>query len=123
MAKEILKILVTGGRDYTNRPRFVTQMDAIADEHTDKELFIIQGGMTGVDSLARDYARLRGFPCAEVKANWGYYGDSAGPIRNRWMLLLQPDLVVAFPGGNGTADMCRKAEIAGLKVIRAGIDE
>ena len=29
----------------------------------------------------------------------------------------KPDLVVAFPGGRGTADMIRKAEGAGVPVV------
>jgi len=30
----------------------------------------------------------------------------------------QPDLVLAFPGGNGTADMIRRAEAANIPVKR-----
>lgn len=30
----------------------------------------------------------------------------------------RPDLVVAFPGGRGTADMVRRATAAGIEVIR-----
>ena len=29
----------------------------------------------------------------------------------------KPDLVIAFPGGRGTADMVRKANRAGVKVV------
>ena len=29
----------------------------------------------------------------------------------------RPDFVVAFPGGRGTADMCRRAREAGLEVV------
>jgi predicted Rossmann-fold nucleotide-binding protein len=32
------------------------------------------------------------------------------------MLLLRPDVVIAFPGGAGTADMVRAATAAGVKV-------
>lgn len=32
----------------------------------------------------------------------------------------EPDLVVAFPGGTGTADMVTKAEAAGVNVLLAG---
>jgi UDP-N-acetylmuramoylalanine-D-glutamate ligase len=34
------------------------------------------------------------------------------------MLAQNPDLVVAFPGGPGTADMVKKAEAAGRKVLK-----
>jgi hypothetical protein len=30
----------------------------------------------------------------------------------------KPDLVVAFPGGTGTADMVKRAELAGVKVVK-----
>jgi hypothetical protein len=50
-------------------------------------------------------------------AQWDRYGEAAGPIRNAWMLEFgKPDLVVAFPGGRGTADMISKARKAGIEV-------
>lgn len=39
-----------------------------------------------------------------------------GPKRNRKMLELKPDGVVAFPGGRGTMDMIRAATEAGVPV-------
>jgi len=39
------------------------------------------------------------------------------------MLELGTDAVVAFPGGNGTADMVRRAEAAGVPVWRVGWPE
>ena len=42
----------------------------------------------------------------------------AGPERNARMLAEgRPDLVVAFPGGTGTADMVRRAKAAGVRVV------
>jgi hypothetical protein len=37
-------------------------------------------------------------------ADWETHGRAAGPIRNEKMLTWKPDLVVACPGGDGTAD-------------------
>ena len=52
-----------------------------------------------------------------VPANWNYYGNSAGHIRNSWMIkFLFPDLVIAFPGGKGTADMVRQAKSKNIDV-------
>ena len=49
------------------------------------------------------------------------FGRSAGAIRNRDMLDTgKPDLVVAFSGGRGTADMVRRAGKAGVAVNRPG---
>ena len=60
-------------------------------------------------------------------ADWGRYGDAAGPIRNREMLdyLLQAQTlgyrvgVLAYPAkrSHGTWDMVRQAESAGVPVI------
>ena len=41
----------------------------------------------------------------------------AGPVRNARMLVEKPDLVIAFPGGPGTADMVRRARAAGVEVV------
>lgn len=54
-------------------------------------------------------------------ADWEDLGRKAGPIRNQRMLDDgRPELVVAFPGGPGTAHMCRIAREAGVEVIEVG---
>lgn len=51
------------------------------------------------------------------KADWSKDGRKAGPVRNSVMLSVgKPDLVIAFPGGRGTADMVRKAKAKGVPV-------
>jgi hypothetical protein len=60
-----------------------------------------------------------GIPVKPYPADWRLHGRAAGPIRNTLMLVEgRPDLVVAFPGGQGTADMTKKALRAGVKVWR-----
>jgi len=57
-------------------------------------------------------------PVIPFPPEWKRYGPKAGPIRNKQMLDEgRPDLVVAFPGGNGTNDMVKKAKAAGIEVI------
>lgn len=59
----------------------------------------------------------------EFPAKWKMYGRSAGAIRNAVMLSeFQPDIVVAFPGGRGTAHMVRIARAAGIDVIEISSD-
>lgn len=79
---------------------------------------IIQGGAGGADFLAKHWAMAYGgMPVEEYKADWGQ-GRSAGPRRNAIMLKEgKPDLVVAFEGGKGTADMIRRAKRANVTVI------
>jgi hypothetical protein len=111
------KVLVCGGRHYSDRANVYRALNALMDE-LETPLFVIHGKMTGADMIAGDWAALRGQPCAEVKPLWDYYDRSAGPRRNEWMLFLQPDLVVAFPGNDGTRNMIAKAEAAGVPVRR-----
>jgi hypothetical protein len=54
---------------------------------------------------------------AAFPADWKRHGKSAGPLRNQEMLDAAPDLVIAFPGGRGTADMVRRAKSVNVKVI------
>lgn len=98
-----MKVLVCGGRAYKDRDFVFHTLDAIHSKHHIS--ILIHGGASGADSLAREWAHLKGVPCATVQANWARHGVAAGPIRNRSMLLLEPDAVIAFPGGRGTANM------------------
>lgn len=51
------------------------------------------------------------------RRNGEAYNAAAGGIRNQRMLDEgKPDLVLAFPGGKGTADMVRRARKAGVPV-------
>jgi predicted Rossmann-fold nucleotide-binding protein len=59
----------------------------------------------------------RGISEESHPANWNAWGRAAGPRRNQEMLMRKPNLVVAFPGGEGTADMVQKAIAAGVKVV------
>jgi hypothetical protein len=78
------------------------------------ELLILHGDCEGVDRMAGEAARAVGIGVVEVAANWTFYGKKAGPIRNRWMLRLQPDQVVGFhhdfENAKGTTDMLTAAK-------------
>lgn len=98
-----MKVLVCGGRNYRDYVSLRDMVDRFSPT------WIINGGARGADTLASQYADEKGIPCAVVRAPWSTHGPSAGPVRNRWMLDLEPDWVIAFPGGRGTADMIRAA--------------
>lgn len=111
-----MRVLVCGGRRYSDALTLGSWLGGIQRDHGITE--IIQGGATGADFLARQYADFQNIPAREFKANWKRFGNAAGPIRNKQMLDEgKPDLVVAFPGGNGTADMVKQARAAGVKVL------
>lgn len=112
------KIIVCGGRDYTD----AAQVARILKRHTEPLDRIITGGARGADHLAELWAIANGRGLTRYHADWDTHGKAAGPIRNRKMLNdEQPDLVIAFPGGAGTADMVKIARKAGVKVIECGL--
>ncbi len=82
------------------------------------DLRILTGAGTGADTDIIDWCVVSGVPWEEFPADWKKYGKKAGPIRNQQMLDEgQPEVVIAFPGGRGTADMVRRAKKKGIEVI------
>jgi len=82
------------------------------------DLVLIHGGARGADRAADEWAVVSWVVVEEYKADWKNDGRAAGPIRNQRMLDLgKPDLVIAFPGGRGTADMVKRARKAGVEVM------
>jgi hypothetical protein len=72
----------------------------------------------GADDFAQQWAMSRGVYYSAHRADWRAFGSAAGPRRNAHMLQAEaPDLVMAFPGGRGTADMVRRALAANVPVL------
>lgn len=110
-------ILCCGGRDYTDVARVKEVLDSARTAYP--EFVVLQGGARGADRLCKDWAEVNGLPCIEMAAGWGYYGKKAGALRNSWMLLLKPVVVVAFKGGVGTANMIMQAKREGIPIYEA----
>lgn len=86
--------------------------------HIEPVALVIHGAAPGADSLAKEWADLRGIAENGYPADWTRFGRKAGPIRNQRMLDQgKPDIVIAFPGGRGTADMVRRARTAGIPAL------
>lgn len=114
-----MKVLVCGGRDYADRARVERVLDDLYVKNGITE--VIEGRAKGADSLAEDWAMGRNVALRHFPADWDRYGRGAGPRRNRQMLVEgEPDLVVAFLGGRGTANMVSQAEKAGVPVQKVG---
>jgi hypothetical protein len=109
-----LKVLVCGGRNYTNRDEVYRALDNLSNMY---QVEVISGMAKGADTFGYDWAILSGYPVHEYPAEWSKYGRKAGPIRNQQMLTEgNPDLVLAFSGGTGTAHMTRISEEVGKEV-------
>ncbi len=106
-----MRIIVTGGRKFADAAMVDRELSKL------KPTLIVAGGASGADMLAVDWAFKRKIPFIIINAQWKIHGKAAGPIRNSRMIAERPDLVVAFPGGGGTADCVRKARAAGIEVL------
>lgn len=111
-----MRTLVCGGRDFPDRRLVYDRLDVL---HAFRPISVlIVGGALGVDTLAADWAAYREVKRETYMADWERHGRAAGPIRNQRMLDEgKPQLVVAFRGGAGTADMVRRARKAGVEVL------
>lgn len=112
------RIVVTGGRDFNDADlvnRVLTRIDPSE---------IAEGGASGADRLVALWAHENDVPCTTFPAKWALHGRAAGPIRNRQMLEeFSPDLLVAFPGGRGTANAVSLAEKMNIPVVYAEEEE
>ncbi len=84
---------------------------------------LLHGGARGADAAIARAAHQLGWSSLVMPAEWRRHGRAAGPIRNRDLLELavaravthtSPGvstsvLVVAFPGGSGTASLVQQA--------------
>lgn len=115
---------MTGGRDFRDREWLYAGLDLLNDV-SGGITEVIEGGAPGADTLAANWARWRGINLQTVRAEWDRFSrglrfgqkNPAGMIRNNMMVALRPDVVLAAPGGNGTAHMVSQSQKAGLKVV------
>jgi len=87
-----------------------------------------QGRRRGMDAHAKGWADREGIDTTVRDANWLGHGRSGGPRRNtrmlRYVSLLchlvkqRPGLVIAFPGGPGTDNLCDQAAAFSVPVLR-----
>lgn len=111
-----MRVLVCGSRRFENRAQLWARLDELPREG----LHMIVGGARGADEMAEAWAKARAVPITVVPADWQRHGTKAGPIRNRQMLDMAPDLVLAFPWrygySPGTRDCARAAKERGIPV-------
>lgn len=141
------RLMVTGGRDYGHldprkilehpkRRAEIARLTLVLDEfRTQRGISVLVHGdaKTGADARAKLWALSRGimhdpFPAAwddletppvaiKTRTNGTRYNVLAGFARNQKMIDSAPIVVIAFPGGNGTADAVRRARAAGIEIM------
>lgn len=113
-----MRVVVTGGRRYSNRAVVFGALDSLLKEHGALE--VATGGATGADWLAEQWCFENGITPMVFRVTddeWKRLKNRAGPIRNKRMLkTFRPELVLAFPGGAGTKNCCDTAAKMGISV-------
>lgn len=116
----IKAIVFTGSRDYKDEHTF-NRVATMLEQIEGWTPYV--GCAKGLDKMVRERWKDTH---VEFKASWTSLGPSAGPERNNRMLTSALDtfgdrrtvLVVAFPGGPGTANCVKRARDLGLTVFR-----
>lgn len=116
------RLLITGSR-YFNDAGLMSA--AISDAVSTLRGFgfdrvvLVHGGARGADMLAEHIGRSMGLEIEAHPAQWDVYGKAAGPVRNREMVELGADLMLAFPVGEsrGTRGCMRFAVERGCAVV------
>lgn len=124
-----MKIVVIGGRDYTEKEIVFKTLDALHKKRCITELthgacgwdgdrpstHLVEN-LRGADALADEWALEHQVALVRMPAYWKTEGKRAGPSRNRRMISLQPVALIAFPGGSGTQNCIFEADFATPKV-------
>ena len=105
-----MKVLFTGDRSWTDRNSIRKRLEILPPDTE-----IIVGDAKGLDTIVIELAWEMGLKVnGPHKANWNEHGKAAGPIRNRAMLDLEPDLVIAYhpdiEKSKGTKDCVNEAK-------------
>ena len=114
MKNKISNIVFSGCRNFNDYRFIKSTLDSIIKNRNFK---ILVGDANGVDSLIVQYAKENNIPYQIFKANWDFYGKSAGPIRNRQMVELADGLIAFWDGkSRGTKNSIDEANKKGIKL-------
>lgn len=117
--KKIFKVVVAGGRDFTNYNLLKEKVDNIlSQKKLTHKILILSGKSIGADCLGEIYALENNLEILSYPADWGKFGKKAGVKRNAEMIN-DADALIAFWNGNsqGTKYMIDIATKKG-KMIR-----
>ena len=123
-------VIIGGGRSLPWRFEFETYLETL-HAHCGFDEVIVgsnnrghMGRRKGADAHAKGWADRMGLDTTVMDANWVAHGKGGGPRRNTRMLAYllamaayDQRLVIAFPGGTGTADLCMQARALGMPVL------
>jgi len=111
-----MKILCCGDRHWTNKERIREILISYPPDTV-----VIEGEASGADKLCKEVAKSLGMTVIPVPADWNKYGRAAGPIRNKLMLDIKPEIVIAFhnniQSSKGTKNCLMQARQRGIRTL------
>jgi NADPH:quinone reductase-like Zn-dependent oxidoreductase len=111
-----MRLIIAGGRHLDD---IALIRSALVRSHAIEPLTVlIHGGNGALGITAEDWAREMRLHVVRYPANWREFGKRAEAIRNAFMLeASRPDMLLALPGGNDTADLVAGAFARSAPVI------
>lgn len=132
----MFRVIIAGGRDFKHSEKHYEWIERILSKKLDIEF--VDGGATGADWINKimadrllagrkdflaDWTNLEVEPCVvKYRADGTPYNALAGFNRNEAMALYasavegERGALIIFPGGNGSADMLKRAKKHGLLI-------
>jgi hypothetical protein len=118
MDKEIYKVIIAGGREFSDYELLKKKCNYFLQKKKDTHrVIIVSGTASGADSLGERYAQEEGLSIERYPANWNKYGKSAGYKRNVQMANASDTLIAFWDGkSRGTEHMINIAKERNLNV-------
>lgn len=121
------RLLITGSRNFGDQGHVDIALMRTALKDARRKLHdagfdrivLVHGAARGADQLAAVVGKSMGFVLDPHPAQWSVHGKAAGPIRNKEMVDLGADLMLAFPRGasRGTRGCMQLAAEAGIEIV------
>ncbi len=115
-----MRVLFSGNRKFSDDKIVISMLERLAARAgSAAQVTVVHGGSGNLDWMVDVLARHMGMRVEIHRANWQKHGKAAGPIRNRAMVELGADLLVAYPlpGGRGTQDCIERGVRAGIPTL------
>lgn len=111
-----MRVLICSGRFYADTHTITHVLDLYAGTQTINVL--IHGGHQALGGAIENWARGIDVHVIRYPANWALHGKYAETRRNLFMLEdSRPDVLLAFPGREDTAECIKMAKHRGIRVI------
>lgn len=108
--------VITGGQGFANVASIETFLEQ-CQLHKGLTKIIISGA-SKAEKISAEWAKRSDVQVVTFDLDYTVLRKQAVSERNKLMLDRHVDFVVAFPGGDSTADMCAQADVLGIQIYR-----